>query len=477
MPKVEEMMENIQKMFEDYKTKTDVSQQEALSSTIDAMKQQLETQFATHTPLSDDKAQELTDKIKELEEAIKNNPTDVKTVDDRVKLIQGEMGANQSNLKTQLDTLKDKVESRDHDRSAALVFDDNTDPVLFFRIFENITKFRNYSEEKKKAYFSTCLRGASLTWLAEYGPQFDTNNFDQIKKDFIEHFSREQEWLSDLIFNTLTMKPGQSVISFYNDVRERAMRLSKSPAEMASVFQRGLIDDIRIYTHSKQCKTLQDILTEARRAESLRLMSNVNALSKSVNALSVLGEPLPGVEKSAPPPKEGEPNMSEVVGAIKMLASEVRKQNASAGRPANQRAANPMMRCDWCSKPNHGWRQCRARLASLQSKRTVNQVSTPPPQNNNGQFQRNSFQGNRNFQGAQSTGYRNPGGNFRNFNGNFQRQGFSGRKPDSGARKIIYANQNPRYYGNNYNQNAATGRTDRQMERRRTYSDSTPAKN
>ena len=192
-------------------------------------------------------------------------------------LDQEDLGLEDLEMENAARGLRDSIMGLNQERFSGLK---DEDPDTFFVRIERHANFSGWDEDRKLHAVFLALRGTASDF-AETLPVATKANYDLLKTALTNHFkvnkSKVLQWQE---IQDFSLRSGQSVTNYYDELRKLATRLGGiSDEQLLVMFIKGLPRDLKIQVMAKEPRTLADGLDAARLFEGMLDVQKDNSTS------------------------------------------------------------------------------------------------------------------------------------------------------------------------------------------------------
>jgi len=126
--------------------------------------------------------------------------------------------------------------------------------------------------------FRTLLRGIALLWYDDLDED-DRCSFEQLKAPFLSRFNdNSQKWLVQETLDSRTLKKGEPIDNYVNDMLRLAHKLKLSNTETCNAIKRGLYPELKMYIISSAPPDLEALLSKIQMGHTIRQLHSDDAI-------------------------------------------------------------------------------------------------------------------------------------------------------------------------------------------------------
>ena len=122
------------------------------------------------------------------------------------------------------------------------------------------------------------MRGIALIWYDDLGED-DCRTLEQLKKPFLSRFNdNSQKWLVQETLDYRSLKKGEPIDAYLNDMLRLAHKLKLSNTETCNAIKRGLYPELKMYIISSAPPDLESLLSKIQMGHTIRQLHSDDAI-------------------------------------------------------------------------------------------------------------------------------------------------------------------------------------------------------
>lgn len=190
---------------------------------------------------------------------------------------------------TMANTQEIQTQNGGHKEVSNMYFCDNMDPSVFIARYEQLARFNKWEDEQKYESFSLSLSDGPFKWYQHWTAQAKATdkNFDGLKKAFLERYDpiEANKYAALELFNNRKQQTGESIEAFTEWMYAKGTRLSKTQAQILETVLTNLHPSIKAKVQMEAPKSLQQVVTQARKFQMSVDQTEVSAMDKLADLL------------------------------------------------------------------------------------------------------------------------------------------------------------------------------------------------